>query len=400
MSLVSGATIRLYDNDSHEKEFTALVQSCVSGGDFFKVELDRTAFFPEGGGQYADPGVLVVGEGESAKEIEVFDVQEDGEKIYHYVRTAIDEGTQVVGKIAWEVRFVRMQNHTAEHIIAGTIHKHFGYDNIGFHLGDNYATCDFNGALTWEEIKMVEREANEAVWKNLPVSVSFPTSEELTTLTYRSKLDLDEGVRLVTIPGVDCCACCAPHVKFTGEVGLVKIVNYEKSHGGTRLHILAGPWALADYDEKQTQVLIIGDMLKLRQYELVDGVEKLLQQNSNLNFELAKASKAIAEAKLSALPMTEGNLVICLDNADTEALRALANGGKDKCTGIFVALTEAEGGYRYMITGNGIPLSKLAREFNSLLVGRGGGKDDMIQGVFASALPVIEDFFANWSYTE
>ena len=401
MSNRQGATIKLYDNDSHEKEFTALVRSCVSSGDFFKVELDRTAFFPEGGGQYADTGVLVVGEGaDGGIEIEVTDVQIEDKVIYHFVKTAIAEGTQVVGKLNWDERFLRMQNHTGEHIISGLIHSTFGYENIGFHLGDDDVTCDYNGALNWEQIKMIEAAANAAVFRNIEIKTEYPDPEKLPELQYRSKLDLTEDVRLVTIPGVDCCACCAPHVKYTGEVGLIKIVNHEKSHGGTRLHIRCGFLALADYDEKQDNILRIVDLLSARQYETADCVEQLMATNGKLTHELAKASKAIAEAKLSALDVVEGNLVVCLEHADTDALRALANGGKDKCTGVFVALTETDGGYRYMITGNGIPLSKLSKEFNALLVGRGGGKDDMLQGVFASALPVIEDFFENWSYSE
>lgn len=396
MSISHGATIKLYDNDSHEKEFTALVQSCVSSGDFFKVELDRTAFFPEGGGQYADTGVLSV----DGEEIDVYDVQIENKEIYHFVKKEIPAGSQVIGKLNWDERFLRMQNHSGEHIISGLIRSAFGYENIGFHLGDDDVTCDYDGALNWEQIKKIEAEANAVVFQNLEIHTEYPDPEELPSLSYRSKLDLTEDVRLVTIPGVDCCACCAPHVKYTGEIGLIKIINHEKSHGGTRLHIRCGFLALADYDEKQDNILRIVDLLSARQHETADCVEQLMATNGKLSHELTKASKAIAEAKLSALKKVEGNLVMCIENADTDALRALANGGKDKCTGVFVALTDTEGGYRYMITGNGIPLSKLGREFNSLLVGRGGGKDDMLQGVFASALSVIEDFFANWTYGE
>ena len=219
-------------------------------------------------------------------------------------------------------------------------------------------------------------------------------------MEYRSKLDLTEDVRIVTIEGVDVCACCAPHVKRTGEIGLIKIVNFEKSHGGTRLHLRCGYLALADYDEKQDNILKIVDLLSARQHETADCVEKLVAANGNLSHELSKASVAIAEAKLSTIDKVEGNLVMSLQNADTDALRALANGGKDKCTGVFVALTESEEGFRYMITGNDVPLSKVAREFNDLLVGRGGGKDDMIQGMFATNLDVIEAFFDSWSYME
>lgn len=389
-------TIKLYDNDSHEKEFTALVQSCTKSGDFFKVELDRTAFFPEGGGQYGDTGILTYDD----KTVSVCDTQIDGSVIYHFTHEKIPVGTEVHGAIDWEKRFSRMQSHSAEHIISGLIHSTFGYDNIGFHLGDEDVTCDYNGSFSKEQIKDIEKRANDVIFSNLPIKTEYPDAEALKTIDYRSKLDLQDDVRIVTIPGVDCCACCAPHVSFTGEIGLVKIIYTEKSHGGVRLHLRAGGRALADYDEKQENILRIMDLLSARQFETADAVSALQKANANLTYELGKASRALAQAKLEAVDKVSGNLVLFLENADTEALRALANGGKEKCAGVCVALTNCEDGYRYMITAKDLPLRTLSRDFNTYLVGRGGGKDDMIQGVFASELSVIEDFFEHWNYTE
>ena len=142
-------TIKLYDNDSHEKEFTALVQSCTKSGDFFKIELDRTAFFPEGGGQYGDTGVLTC----DGRTVKVCDTQIDGTSIYHLTMEEILPGTQVEGALDWDKRFSRMQSHSAEHIISGLIHSTFGYDNIGFHLGDEDVTCDYNGSFSKEQLK-------------------------------------------------------------------------------------------------------------------------------------------------------------------------------------------------------------------------------------------------------
>lgn len=389
-------TIKLYDNDSHEKEFTALVQSCTKSGDFFKVELDRTAFFPEGGGQCGDTGVLVY----DGKTVEVYDTQIEDTIVYHFTKEEIPVGTDVRGMIDWDKRFSNMQSHSAEHIISGIIHSTFGFDNIGFHLGDEDVTCDYNGTFTKEQIKDIEKRANDVIFSNLPIIAEYPEPERLATIDYRSKLDLQSDVRIVTIPSVDCCACCAPHVSFTGEIGLVKIIFTEKSHGGVRLHLRAGRKALADYDEKQENILRIMDLLSARQYETADAVSALQKTNSNLTYELGKASRALAQAKLDAYDKVSGNLVIFLPNADTEALRALANGGRDKCAGVCVALTNCEDGYRYMITSHNIPLRTVSRDFNTCLCGRGGGKDDMIQGVFAAELPVIEDFFEHWNYTE
>lgn len=388
-----GATKKLYDEDSYLKEFTALVKSCNKSGDFFKIELNQTAFFPEGGGQLADPGFFIV----NGKGIKVFDVQLEGDKVFHFTREKILENFEISGVIDFEERFRRMQNHTGEHIVSGLINRTFGYNNIGFHLGDDDTTCDYDGVLSWNQVKEIEKAANEAVFANKEVVAYYPDPVTLPSLEYRSKLDLTEGVRLVMIDGVDCCACCAPHVKTTAEVGLIKIVNIEKSHGGTRLHLRCGMSALLDYDEKQTQALRIGDLLSARQFELADCVEALQKANSRLNYELARMSEKVAEATLTSLEKVDGNKVMVLSNADTDALRAFANGGRKKVSGLFVALTEAGTGFRYMITSadDSIKLSAKAKEFNDALLGRGGGKDDMIQGTFAAPLEEIEKYFDN-----
>lgn len=393
----SHSTIRLYDNDSHEKSFIATVLSCTPCDDFFKVELNQTAFFPEGGGQYADKGSLAPLSGD-AKPIEVIDVQIDDSIIYHHTREKLSPGCEVMGSIDWETRFIRMQNHSGEHIISGLAHKLFSLDNIGFHLGDGYVTCDYNGQFTKEQTNELELEANGVVFANLPITTYYPSADKLGDLNYRSKLDLAKDVRLVEIPGVDLCACCAPHVNHTGEIGLIKIVNSEKCHGGTRLHLRCGYFALFDYNEKQVNTLRIMDLLSARQFETADCVEKLLEANSNLSSKLSRASVKFAKQKLDGVESSDDNLVVLLEDADQDALLALANGGRRKTTGVFVALTNCESGYRYMITGNNLPLSQLAKEFNACLVGRGGGKDDLIQGVFSSALPVIEEFFKSWKY--
>ncbi|MBR5754064.1 MAG: alanyl-tRNA editing protein, partial [Clostridia bacterium] len=248
-------TEKLYDADAACRAFSARVLSCGPADGTpgrYAVVLDRTAFFPEGGGQYADTGTLQEDKADcetpQTPAVRVLDVQisEDG-VITHYCSGPVTPGTQVTGTLDWEQRYVRMQNHTGEHLVSGTVHRLFGLDNIGFHLGDGDVTCDFNGLLSEEQLRDVERVVNRAVWENVEVLCDYPDPAVLKDLDYRSKLELTEEVRLVTIPGYDVCACCAPHVARTGEVGLIKLVGAEKAHGGTRVHLLCGPWALDDY---------------------------------------------------------------------------------------------------------------------------------------------------------
>ena len=408
-------TEKLYDADAYCRAFTATVISCEEAEDregLYAVVLNRSAFFPEGGGQYADTGTLQ----EFKKDCEtplsgavkVVDVQvSDDGIITHYCDGAVTPWAQVTGLLDWEQRFERMQNHTGEHLVSGTVHRLYGLDNIGFHLGERDVTCDFNGELTDEQLREVERVVNRTVWENVEVLAEYPNPATLPDLDYRSKLELTEDVRLVTIPGYDVCACCAPHVARTGEIGLIKIVNSEKAHGGTRVHMICGPWALADYDIKQTNIMRIVDLTSTPQEETAGAVEALQAQNGHLTHELSVAQVQQADIALRFLKEqvgadASGNLVVFLPALETDAIRALANGGRDLCDGVFVALTAGEKdlgpdgqpqSYRYIATSKSLPLSRLAKEFNASLNGRGGGRDEMVQGSFCAPLEDIVAFF-------
>ena len=235
-------TEKLFYEDSHLKEFTAKVISCKPYKEQYKVVLDRTAFFPEGGGQYADTGML--------DDVRVLDVHEKEGIIYHTTEKALEAGKTVTGKINWEERFEKMQQHTGEHIVSGLVHERFGYNNVGFHLGSDYCTMDFDGTLTKEQLREIELAANQAVWKNIDIVVTYPSKEELANMDYRSKIEIEGQVRIVTVPGYDVCACCAPHVKKTGEIGMLKLVNMVNYKGGERITMLCGVRALKDYEAK------------------------------------------------------------------------------------------------------------------------------------------------------
>lgn len=384
-------TKKLYDADSHLSTFTALVQECVKSGNFYSVILDQTAFFPEGGGQYADQGTL--------NDVKVVDVQvDDSGIITHTLEAPLEVGSTVTGTLNWNLRFQRMQCHSGEHIVSGLIHNLFGLENIGFHLGDEDVTCDYNGILSEEDVKKVEAMANEVVFSNRPILTEYPDPATLSELNYRSKLDLTENVRIVTIPEVDVCACCAPHVFKTGEIGLIKVVHFEKSHGGTRLHLRCGRMALQDYGEKQENILKIMDLCSAPQKETGDAVAALLTKVDGLNHALSVANRRLAEATLSTISFTEGNVVACIDKADNDTLMTLAKGGVQKCTGMFVALSKQdETNYRYIIAtpedNEDLNLSTLIRSINGELSGRGGGKPHMVQGAFQCSLSDIEAYF-------
>lgn len=382
-------TEKLYDLDSHLRVFTATVRHCEPAEDRIRVFLDRTAFFPEGGGQPADTGRL----GGAA----VLDVQETEGDVVHYTDCALEPGAQVCGEIDWPQRFRRMQGHSGEHIISGIVHRDYGYDNVGFHLGDNEITMDYNGELTWPQLMEIERLANEAVWRNVPIRAEYPTQEALAALEYRSKLDLKENVRIVTVEGYDVCACCAPHVAFTGEIGAIKIVDSMRHRGGVRLTILCGSDAQADYRRKHDQVAALSAMLSARQCDVVPAVERLQGEIAALKQTISELNRKCNEQRLRALPETEGNLCIVDVFDDPVAMRGLVNAGMQRAGGVCAAFSGTdETGYRYIIGSLHTDLRARAGEINAALSGKGGGQSAMIQGSCTAPRAVIEAFFAQF----
>ena len=280
-------TKKLYDLDSHRRDFTAAVLRCDADGERYAVVLDQTLFFPEGGGQPADTGVL--------GGARVLDVQITQEAIVHYTDAPLTPGAQVRGEIDWPQRFRRMQGHSGEHIISGLIHSEYGLDNVGFHLGQDTITMDYNGELTWPQLMHIEQLANEAVYRNVPIRTEYPSPEQLAQMTYRSKLDLTEDVRIVTVEGYDVCACCAPHVSCTGEIGAIKFTSVMRHRGGIRVTILCGADAEVDYREKSAQVAALSAQLSVRQADVVPAVQRLLDEIAQ-----HKAAAAELERRLNA----------------------------------------------------------------------------------------------------
>ena len=379
-------TEKLFYTDSHLQEFTAKVVSCRPCGNGYEAVLSRTAFFPEGGGQAADTGVI--------DGIRVYDVQEKGEQIFHYLEGELEEGKTVTGQIDWDKRFSRMQQHSGEHIVSGIVHARFGYDNVGFHLNDELCTLDLSGPLTKEELREVENAANEAVFANVPVQISYPSKEKLKTLDYRSKIEIDGQVRIVTIPGYDVCACCAPHVNFTGEIGLVKLVQSQNYKGGIRITMLCGRRALKDYQQKEESVKAIMGSLSAKEELIAEAVERVKEECTQLKSELAESRYQILEAQAEKIP--DGQKKVCIfdsklsGNEPRELMNLVLKKGVEVCA---VFAGNEESGYRYVIgseTEDVRPYSKVLKE---QFDGRGGGKPVMVQGSVNGSEEAIRKVF-------
>ena len=378
-------TEKLYYKDSYIKEFDACVTGCYECDGAYEITLDRTAFFPEEGGQYADTGKI--------SGVSVLAVREDSSEIYHKISAPLAVGASVHGEIDFEDRFEKMQCHTAEHILSGVLHTLFGVDNVGFHLGGEDVTLDISSPLTWEELLCAEERVNRAIFENIEVVAVYPTPEQLSSLEYRSKLDITENVRIINIPGYDSCACCAPHVKRTGECGSMKILDSEKLRGGMRIHITVGKRAYRTYKKMYENLSSISRSLSVPRLEAAAAVEKLTSDLESLKNAYKHARLSYFEREAELIEGTEDNLVLCYADATYDELRAIANAASGKALGVLVLLSGQDGDYKYVISSSSVDLRAECKKINAALCGRGGGSQSMVQGSFAAALSDIKKYF-------
>ena len=388
---------KLYYEDVHMTEFEAVVTECIydEKKNVYKIVLNQTAFFPEEGGQVADKGTLsfVQEPGLEPTHLPLLDAHIKQDIIYHYVEKEIPVGTVVKGRVDWEQRFDFMQQHSGEHIISGLVNKQYGFDNVGFHLGLQEVTLDFNGVLTLEELRVIETKANEAVWKNLPIHIAFPSSEDLSALEYRSKLDLTENVRIVTIPGYDTCACCAPHVDTTGQIGMIKITNVQSHRGGIRVNILCGNRALRDYTVKQNNAFAISASLSVKQDLIADGVERLKEENFKQKEVMNRLQATILKNMADNLPAPaeSTHAILFVEPMDDIAIRNLINDLVPKYAGyVGVFWGNDIDGYRYIVGSSTLDCRELATALREKFGAKGGGKAPMIQGNVAATQEQIK----------
>lgn len=379
-------TKRLYYEDVYKKEFTAKVLECREAKKGFHIILDESAFYPEGGGQPSDTGAL--------NGVKVLHVSEKGEEIIHELEAPLEEGVLAEGVIDWQKRYDNMQQHTGEHIFSGLVHKHFGYDNVGFHMGTDEVTVDFNGVLTQEQLDELEDEANQLIYDNVPVKVFYPSKEELEELDYRSKKELTGLVRIVEIPGGDICACCGTHVETTGEVGLIKLRTMINYKGGVRISMLCGRRALMDYRERLKDEIRISNLLSAKLALVPDAVEKMKNESQEKDLALGRLWQQLLEKKAESYPESTEVLAVFEEGLSPVQLRQLATmlyeKGKGKIVGVFSG-NEDEQVYQYALGSSQADMRKLSKAMNGALNGRGGGSNLMAQGTFKAAESAIRE---------
>ncbi len=380
-------TEKLYDADSHLRIFSAQVLSCEPAARGWEVRLDRTAFYPEGGGQPCDLGTL--------GGTEVTGVLERGGGIVHICAGPLAPGSVAAGEIDWRRRFDLMQQHSGEHIVSGLVHAAFGYDNVGFHMGRDVVTIDFSGELTAAQVLELEEQANAVVWDDLEIKAGYPDASVLKDTAYRSKKALTGAVRLVEIPGVDCCACCGTHVSRTGEIGLIRLLGGVKLRGGSRLELVCGGRALRHTQAVWEQTRRVSNLLSARPLQTAEAVERICGELETCRYRLTQLEDRLFEERAGDL-RDAGDVLLFEEGLTADGVRRLALAAGKRCGGTAAVFSGAEhSGYQYAVCGSGGDLRELGRRLNGRLNGRGGGKPQLIQGAVQASEQEIREFFSS-----
>ncbi len=378
-------TKKLYYDDPFLREFAAKVLSCEETKGGFAVVLDETAFYPEGGGQPADHGTLGA--------VHVLDVHEKDGVITHLCDGAFEPGETVRGKIDWARRFDHMQQHSGEHICSGLICAQYHCDNVGFHMGTDVVTIDFNADIDWDGLMEIERRANEYIYEDHAIDIQFHRGAELDAIDYRSKKPLDGDVRIVAFPGADCCACCGTHVKSSGQVGIVKFLSCQKFRDGVRIELLCGARANRYLASVWEQNLHVAQSLSAKPTESAAAVARLEEELGQLKLRAAKLEGQVF-AQVASRLTGEGDVVLFEEDMTADSVRKLCDAVMNTCGGRCAVFAGADGAWKYAVGQRDGDLRELVKSLNEALHGRGGGKPFFAQGSAGCTRAEIEAFFA------
>ena len=378
-------TEKLYYRDPYQTAFTARVLTCAPSKTGCLVTLDRTAFYPEGGGQPADHGVL--------GGVSVTDVHEKDGVIFHTCDSPVEPGSTVEGSIDWPRRFDHMQQHSGEHILSGLLCSLYDCDNVGFHLGADTVTIDYNRELTWEQVLEAERRANETIWKDTPAEITFPSPQALEHLHYRSKKELTGQVRIVSFPGADCCACCGTHVRRAGEVGIIKVLSCQKFREGVRLEILCGQRAYRYLSQVYEQDHAAAQLLSVKPQDTFAAVERQAAELTAAKLRMTELEDQLFALRAQALA-GRGDVLLLEPPMRPDGARKLADAAAKAAGGLAAVFAGEQDAYVYaLVHAGGADIAPLIKRLNQTLNGRGGGRNGFAQGSVRADASAIQAFF-------
>lgn len=382
-------TEKLYEKDSHLVRWEATVLDCVPVSDGYQIVLDRTAFYPEGGGQLSDGGMMGM--------VPVLETREKEGRVLHLTKQPLPAGTKVTCTLDWARRFDHMQQHTGEHILSWAFWSLFGVENVGFHMSEGSVTIDLSRPVTQEELDAAEDLANRNIWENHPIRSYTVSPEKAAAMTMRKKTDKVAGdLRVVEIQEGDICTCCGTHALNTGEVGLVKILGQEHTKGGSRVSFLCGGRALSDYRMKNKAIREAGAALSVKESEVPEGIRRLKGGLSAQGAALREKGRLLtglyARDLLAAAdaPGRMGRVIVtCQPDLDAKEAKLLLS-ELTAVSGVAAAVIYrvlgkdgGEGRVCYLLgkaADSPADCKYLCDVLNGLYNGKGGGKGDFAQG--------------------
>ena len=378
-------TRKLYYEDCHLRAFRARVLCCRQTDKGWEIITDATAFYPEGGGQACDLGRL--------GDVRVLDVRERDGAVVHLCDGPLAEGSEAEGEICWERRFDLMQQHTGEHIVSGIINRRFGYHNVGFHMGADVITIDFDGVIPAAALAEIELEANRAVWQNLPVECFVPSPAQLAQTVYRTKRALPWPVRIVRVPGYDSCACCGTHVAHTGEIGIVKLFSVIGCRGGSRMEMACGARALQLLNTAFDQNRQVSQAFSAKWQETGEAARRMNEALEAEKYRFVRLRRQLT-ADIAESYVNSGDVLRFEEDLDPVQVRELADAIAETCGGRASVFSGSdENGYAFALVTRQGDLRPFGKEMTAALNGRGGGKSACIQGRVSASRQEIEAFF-------
>lgn len=376
-------TKKLYENDVMLKSCTACVLCCEKIADGYQVVLDQTVIFPEGGGQLSDEGTI-------NGCLVTHALEKDG-CVVHYTKEPLLVGAEVTVELNWAVRFDHMQQHAGEHILSHAFWHLFGANNIGFHMNKETVTIDLDKELTAEEIAQAEEFANEQIWANHPIRVSYLPDSEVAKLVMRKKNDKIKGLlRIVAVEQGDTCTCCGTHPPFTGMIGAIIITRCDRHKNGLRVEFLCGQRALKDTRQKNKELFATGALLSVKTTEVTQAVMRLQEEIVHLNSKLKLSMNEVftyksKELLLKAKKNAKGTRVLCFleEQCDAKGAKALAQKLAGEAN-IIVGLVYTQGqrvNYLFAASEDASGDCRLyCQKANELFLGKGGGNAQLAQG--------------------
>ncbi|SNT09223.1 alanyl-tRNA synthetase [Anaerovirgula multivorans] len=377
-------TEKLFWKDAYLKEFKANIVSVEpykEDASKFVVVLDKTAFYPEGGGQPWDRGKI--------GDANVLYVYEEDELILHVVDKTPTDSQDILCCIDWTRRFDFMQQHLGQHILSSVFEKLYDTSTVGFHLGNEFVTIDIDKlSFDSHEAEAVEISANEIIYDNLQVRTLYPTKEEVSNLPLRKPPTVSEGIRIVEVDGYDFSPCGGTHPKKTGAVGIIKIRKWEKNKSNIRIEFVCGTRALKDYSWKNQQINRITSMLSVRDCEAEDAVTRIFQENKELNktvrtFKRSLMNYQVKELYANADKIGNYSLVIKIfEGEDIKDIKVMASTLVQYPNTISLLATKADKAQVIFSCSKEVPvnMNQLFKEVIPLINGKGGGNATSAQG--------------------